>query len=166
VDAELWGITGLATVLNDQQGLPLNGQAINCLRSFPGRGFVVWGARTLAGSDALRSEYKYVPVRRTALYIEESLSRGLHWAAVEPNAEPLWAAIRTSANAFLHGLWRQGAFQGRTPLHAYFVKCDATTTTPSDVSAGVVNLLVGFAPLKPVEFVVLRIQQLAGHGPT
>jgi hypothetical protein len=159
LDTTLIGVTGLATAVNDTENDTLNPLAISGLRSFPGRGFVAWGARTLAGSDPLRSEYKYVPVRRTALFIEESLHRGLSWAVFEPNAEPLWAAIRTSANAFLHGLWRQGAFQGSTQGHSYFVKCDATTTTPSDISAGVVNILVGFVPLKPAEFVVLRIQQ-------
>ena len=166
VAAELRGITGLAVVLNDTQGHPLNSQAINCLRSFPAYGHVVWGARTLAGADALASEWKYVPVRRLALFIEESVVSGTQWAVFEPNAEPLWAQLRLSVGAFMHSLFRQGAFQGRTPLHAYFVKCDATTTTPNDINQGVVNLLVGFAPLKPAEFVILRIQQLAGQGPT
>jgi len=156
-DAELWGITGLAVNLTD----PLNGQlnpvAINCLRSFPAYGHLVWGARTLAGADALASEWKYVPVRRLALFIEESLYRGTQWAVFEPNAEPLWASLRLSVGAFMRGLSRLGAFHGPTPQHTHFVKCDATTTTPNDVSAGVVNILVGFAPLKPAEFVILHL---------
>jgi len=157
VDAELRGVTGLATALTDKQAQPLNTLAINGLRSFPTCGRVVWGARTLAGADTLASEWKYVAVRRLALFIEESVLRGTRWAVFEPNAEPLWARLRLSVGAFLYGLWRQGAFQGSTQWHAYFVKCDATTTTPSDLSEGVVNMLVGFAPLKPVEFVLIRL---------
>jgi phage tail sheath protein FI len=84
----------------------------------------------------------------------------------EPNDEPLWAQIRLSIGAFLHGLFKQGAFQGQTPREAYFVKCDRETTTQADVTAGVVNINVGFAPLKPAEFVVIQIRQIAGHVQT
>jgi phage tail sheath protein FI len=126
-------------------------------------GSVVWGARTLQGNDEIGSEWKYVPVRRTALYIEESLFRGLKWVVFEPNDEPLWAQIRLNVGAFLNDLFRQGAFQGRTPRDAYFVKCDKDTTTQNDINRGIVNILVGFAPLKPAEFVVLKLQQMAGQ---
>ena len=133
------------------------------IRSFPVYGIVSWGARTLEGADVLASEWKYVPVRRTALYLEESLFRGLKWVVFEPNDEPLWAQIRLNVGAFMQNLFRQSAFQGRTAREAYFVKCDSETTTQADIDLGIVNILVGFAPLKPAEFVVLRIQQLAGQ---
>jgi phage tail sheath protein FI len=121
----------------------------------------VWGARTLLGSDRAASEWKYVPVRRTALFIEASVDRGTQWVVFEPNGEPLWAQIRLSVSAFLQELFGQGAFRGASPAEAYFVKCDAQTTTQADIDLGVVNMLVGFAPLKPAEFVVLRISRRA-----
>ena len=111
----------------------------------------------------MASEWKYVPVRRTALFIEESLYRGTKWVVFEPNDEPLWAQIRLNIGAFMHDLFRKGACQGTTPQKAYFVKCDSETTTQNDINNGVVNILVGFAPLKPAEFVVLKIQQIAGQ---
>ncbi len=120
---------------------------------FPHYGSVVWGARTMRGADVAADEYKYVPVRRTALYIEESLYRGTKWVVFEPNDEPLWAQIRLNVGAFMHDLFRKGAFQGQTPQEAYFVKCDKETTTQNDINLGIVNILVGFAPLKPAEFV-------------
>jgi len=123
----------------------------------------VWGARTLQGDDRLASEWKYIPVRRTALFIEESLYRGLQWVVFEPNDEPLWAQIRLNVGAFMHNLFRLGAFQGQTPKDAYLVKCDSETTTQNDIDLGIVNILVGFAPLKPAEFVIIQIQQLAGQ---
>jgi phage tail sheath protein FI len=126
----------------------------------------VWGSRTLYGQNNRGSEWKYIPVRRMALFLEESLYRGTQWVVFEPNDEPLWAQIRLNIGAFLQGLFRQGAFQGRTPRQAYFVKCDSETTTQSDINLGVVNILVGFAPLKPAEFVVIKIQQIAGDIPT
>jgi Bacteriophage tail sheath protein len=141
----------------------LNPIGINCLRAFAATGRVVWGARTLRGSDQLSDEYKYIPVRRTALYIEESLYRGLKWVVFEPNDEPLWAQIRLNAGAFMHSLFRQGAFQGSSPRDAYFVKCDKETTTQNDIDLGIVNIVVGFAPLKPAEFVVIKLQQIAGQ---
>jgi phage tail sheath protein FI len=139
----------------------LNPLGINCLRSFPVIGRVVWGARTLRGADILADEYKYVPVRRLALYIEESLYRGTQWVVFEPNDEPLWAEIRLNLGAFMQNLFRQGALEGKSPREAYFVKCDAETTTPNDQNLGRVNILVGFAPLRPAEFVILQIQQIA-----
>jgi phage tail sheath protein FI len=165
-DAALVGASSLRTVLTDLESGTLNARAVNCLRSFRTHGNVAWGARTLRGSDDLGSEWKYVPVRRTALFIEASLHRGTQWVVFEPNDELLWAQIRLNVGAFMQSLFRQGAFQGTTPREAYFVKCDAQTTTPSDIDVGVVNILVGFAPLKPAEFVVLRMQQLAGQVQT
>lgn len=161
VDATLTGISGLAVNLTDAENGMLNPHGINCLRTFPGTGTVLWGARTLRGSDHLGDEYKYLPVRRLALHIEESLFRGTQWVVFEPNDEPLWAQIRLNLGAFMHNLFRQGAFQGTTARDAYFVKCDRDTTTPNDVNAGRVNILVGFAPVRPAEFVVLQIQQIA-----
>jgi Bacteriophage tail sheath protein len=149
--------------LNDPENGVLNPLGINCLRAFDVYGNVCWGARTLDGADAKASEWKYVPVRRFALFLEESLYRGTKWVVFEPNDEPLWAQIRLNVGAFMHNLFRQGAFQGTTPKEAYFVKCDKETTTQTDINNGVVNILVGFAPLKPAEFVIIRIQQLAGQ---
>jgi phage tail sheath protein FI len=156
-------INGLPATLSDKENGDLNPLGINCLRGFPTIGNVVWGARTLDGADALASQWKYIPVRRLALYIEESLYRGTQWVVFEPNDEPLWAQIRLNIGAFMNGLFRQGAFQGSTPRDAYLVKCDRETTTQDDINRGVVNILVGFAPLKPAEFVVIKIQQLAGQ---
>jgi phage tail sheath protein FI len=122
---------------------------------------VVWGARTLKGTDAEASNWKYIPVRRLAYTIEESVVRGIKWATFEPNDQALWAQIELSVNAFMHTLFTQGAFQGTTPSQAYFVKCDNTTTTPADMENGIVNIVIGFAPIKPAEFVMLTIQQTA-----
>jgi phage tail sheath protein FI len=163
LDAALAGVQGLQVNLNDLENGTLNLLGINVLRSFPVSGRVVWGARTLRGADQAADEYKYVPVRRLALFIEESLYRGTQWVVFEPNDEPLWAQIRLNVGAFMQNLFRQGAFQGRSPREAYLVKCDAETTTQDDINRGIVNILVGFAPLKPAEFVIIRIQQLAGQ---
>ena len=163
LDAALNGIQGLQVNLTDDENGQLNPLGINCLRSFPITGRVVWGARTLRGADQLADEYKYVPVRRTALFLEESLYRGTQWVVFEPNDEPLWAQIRLNLGAFMQNLFRQGAFQGKTPREAYFVKCDKETTTQNDINLGIVNILVGFAPLKPAEFVIIKIQQIAGQ---
>jgi phage tail sheath protein FI len=163
IDAIIQGAQGLSYTLTDAENGTLNPLGINCLRTFAVYGTVTWGARTLFGSDARADEYKYIPVRRIALYIEESLYRGTKWVVFEPNDEPLWAQIRLNVGAFMQTLFRQGAFQGSTPQAAYFVKCDSETTTPTDQNLGVVNILVGFAPLKPAEFVVIQIQQMAGQ---
>jgi hypothetical protein len=163
LDATLVGVPRLSVPLTDAENGELNPLGINCLRSLPATGRVVWGARTLRGADQLADEYKYTPVRRTALFIEESLYRGLKWVVFEPNDESLWAQIRLNAGAFMHNLFRQGAFQGSSPRDAYFVRCDKDTTTQNDINLGVVNVVIGFAPLKPAEFVVLRIQQIAGQ---
>ncbi|QDT90447.1 phage tail sheath family protein [Gimesia algae] len=163
LDASLNGIHSLAVKLTDEENGILNQVGINCLRSFPAAGNVVWGARTMDGDDQLGSEWKYIPVRRTALYIEESLYRGTHWAVFEPNDEPLWAQLRLNIGAFMNDLFRQGAFQGRSPRESYFVKCDKDTTTQNDINRGIVNVVVGFAPLKPAEFVVIKLTQIAGQ---
>jgi phage tail sheath protein FI len=143
-----------ARALSDLQQAALNPLAINCLRLLP-QGAVLWGARTLAGADTQADDFKYVPVRRLALYLEDSLERGLAWTAFQPNGEALWARVRLACGAFMHGLFRQGAFQGTTPRDAYFVRCDASTTRAADIAVGVLHLQIGFAPLKPAEFVVL-----------
>lgn len=162
-EASLTGVVGVKTMLtNDENGV-LNPKAVNCIRNFPTYGTIIWGARTLQGNDERGSEWKYIPVRRTALFLEESLFRALKWVVFEPNDEPLWAQIRLNVGAFLHDLFRQGAFQGKTPQEAYFVKCDKETTTQNDINLGIVNIVVGFAPLKPAEFVIIKIQQIAGQ---
>jgi hypothetical protein len=161
-DATLRGAS-VAITIGDADNGTLNPLGLNVLRNLPVFGNVGWGARTLVGADQLTSEWKYIPVRRTALYIEESLYEGLKWVVFEPNDEPLWAQIRLNVGAFMQNLFRQGAFQGSTPRDAYFVKCDKTTTTQNDIDRGIVNILVGFAPLKPAEFVVIQIQQMAGQ---
>ncbi|MDO9029024.1 MAG: phage tail sheath subtilisin-like domain-containing protein [Hydrogenophaga sp.] len=163
LDASFSGVQGFSYTMTDGQNGLLNPLGLNCLRSFPVTGNLVWGARTLAGADQLASEWKYLPVRRFALFLEESLYRGSQWVVFEPNDEPLWAQIRLNVGAFMQNLFRQGAFQGRSPREAYFVKCDRETTTQNDINLGIVNILVGFAPLKPAEFVVLKIQQMAGQ---
>ena len=162
-EATLTGVQAFEYTLNNGENGILNSQGVNCLRWFSVYGFVSWGARTLLGSDDAGSEYKYVAVRRTALYLEESLLRGLQWAVFEPNDVPLWAQIRLNVGAFMQDLFRKGAFQGTTPHDAYFVKCDSETTTQEDIDNGIVNVVVGFAPLKPAEFVVITVQQIAGQ---
>ncbi|HXM73990.1 MAG TPA: phage tail sheath C-terminal domain-containing protein, partial [Chthoniobacterales bacterium] len=163
LDATLAGAPQLSVALTDDENGELNPKGINCLRSRPAAGRAIWGSRTRLGDDRLASEWKYISPRRTALFIEESLYRGTQWVVFEPNDEPLWAQIRLNIGAFMNGLFRQGAFQGTTPKDAYFVKCDKETTTQTDINLGVVNIVVGFAPLKPAEFVVIKIQQIAGQ---
>jgi phage tail sheath protein FI len=162
-EATLSGVSQLSVTLTDAENGQLNPLGVNCLRAFPVIGRVVWGARTLRGADLLADEWKYIPVRRTALFIEESLFRGTQWVVFEPNDEPLWAQIRLNVGAFMNSLFRQGAFQGKTPQEAYLVKCDKETTTQDDINRGVVNIVVGFAPLKPAEFVIITIRQIVGQ---
>jgi hypothetical protein len=163
IEATLAGVQGLAVTLGQAESGILNAQGVNALMLIPAAGPVIWGARTGRGADVLASEWKYVPVRRLALYIEESLARGTRWAVFEPNDERLWSSLRQSIGTFMQQLFRQGAFQGTSASEAYYVACDANTTTPTDVLSGVVNVVVGFAPLKPAEFVVLKFQQQAGQ---
>lgn len=161
VDSPLRTVQGLSRTLSDDENGRLNPKGLNVLRSFPLYGVVPWGARTLHGDDQLSDQqWKYVPVRRLALHIESSLQRGLKWAVFEPNGEMLWAQIRLTVGAFMQELFRQGAFAGTTPSQAYFVLCDRTTTSPHDRDRGICNVRVGFAPLKPAEFVVLTIEQI------
>jgi phage tail sheath protein FI len=162
-EASVTGVSGVSVPLNDIENGTLNPAAVNCIRNFNVYGTVVWGARTLQGNDQIGSQWKYIPVRRLALFIEETLFRALKWVVFEPNDEPLWAEIRLNVGAFMQNLFRQGAFQGKTPQEAYFVKCDKETTTQNDINLGIVNIAVGFAPLKPAEFVVIQIQQMAGQ---
>lgn len=162
--AALSNVIALEANLIDAEIDVLNLQGINCLRNAPTVGkVVVWGARTLRGADQLADEYKYIPVRRTAQYIATSVLANTQWAAFEPNGEPLWMRLRGGVGGLMSELFRQGAFPGATADQAYFVKCDATTTTQADIDAGIVNIQVGFAPLRPAEFVVIAIRQIAGR---
>ena len=168
IQTALLGTSGVdpnGVMTDPQQGI-LNQNAIDCLRQFPGIGTVVFGARTTAGADAntAQQQWKYVAVRRMALFIEQTLNANLTWAVFEPNATPLWSALTQEVTAFMLSLFRQGAFAGTTPSQAFVVQCDSTTTTPTDVANGVVNILIGFAPLVPAEFVVVQIAQLAGQA--
>lgn len=159
-EASLSGVYGPSLVLSDDGHGVLNPLGVNCIRKFPIYGTVNFGSRTVDGSNALASDWKYVPVRRTASYILRSLSEGLRWAVHKPNGEQLWSQLRLNVTAFMHGMFRQGAFKGVSAREAYFVLCDASTTTPDDINLGVVNIQVGFAPLKPAEFVVVSLRQI------
>jgi Bacteriophage tail sheath protein len=170
LETTILGTTGVVPwgrMTDMQQGV-LNLDGVNCLREFPGLGPpVVFGARTLVSSNTAFQQWKYVPVRRTALFIEQSLYGSLGWAVFQPNDTPLWNALTQEVEAFMLTLFRQGSyFQGSTPTDAFLVQCDSTTTSPTDQQNGVVNILVGFAPLKPAEFVVIQIAQLAGQTQT
>ncbi|MCU1682730.1 MAG: phage tail protein [Amycolatopsis sp.] len=162
-DATLNGVSKLTLKMNDLENGRLNPQGLNCLRTLPVFGNVAWGARTGFGSDQRADQWKYVPVRRLALFLEESLYRGTQWVVFEPNDEPLWSSVRLNVGAFMNNLFRQGAFQGSTPQQAYKVTCDATNNPQNTIDQGIVNIQVGFAPLKPAEFVIIQIQQLAGQ---
>ncbi len=162
-DATTVGVRKLVYTMTDGENGQLNPWGVNCLRTVPIIGNLVWGGRTLEGADRLASEWKYIPIRRLALFLEESLYRGTQWVVFEPNDEPLWAQIRLNVGAFMHNMFRKGAFQGTSPREAYFVKCDKETTTQNDRDQGIVNILVGFAPLKPAEFVIIKISQIAGE---
>jgi phage tail sheath protein FI len=162
-EATLRGVQKLDYDLTDPENGVLNPIAVNCLRTFPANGVVAWGARTSAGGDASATDYRYVPVRRLANFLESSLLAGLRWVVFEPNDEALWSQIRLNIGSFMQGLFRQGAFAGVTPKEAYLVRCDASTTTPDDQAKGIVNVLVGFAPVRPAEFVILQIKQLAAQ---
>jgi phage tail sheath protein FI len=163
-EAVLNGVQSMVYKLSDAENGVLNPLGLNCFRTFPVYGPVLWGARTLVGADALANQWKYVPIRRMALFLEESLYRGTQWVVFEPNDERLWAAIRLNVGSFMQTYFLKGAFQGQTPNQAYFVKCDSETTTQTDIDNGVVNILVGFAPLFPAEFVVIQIEQLTGQA--
>jgi phage tail sheath protein FI len=166
---------GLETIVNNTTGVVERGQmtdlrqgtlnplGVNCLRDFPGVGTVVFGARTLVTENPALEQWRYVPVRRIALFLEQTLYRNLGWVVFEPNDEPLWVAIKNTIESFMLSLFHQGAFQGDTPSQAFQVKCDSSTTTQQDIDNGIVNIIVAFAPLKPAEFVIIKIAQLAGQ---
>jgi hypothetical protein len=160
VDASLNGVVGLTAELSDVEHGTLNPIGVDVIRRFAGAGIVSFGARTVTSDP----EWLYVPVRRTAIMLRVSIYYGIQWAVFEPNDEPLWAQLRLNIGSFMTTLFRKGAFAGSTPTEAFFVKCDAETTTATDQAAGVVNVLVGFAPLRPAEFVVVQISQSAGQG--
>jgi uncharacterized protein len=156
-EANVTGAVGLTRQLTDAEQDTLNPIGVNALRFFPASGIVVWGARTLA--TQADPEYRYIPIRRLAIFLERSIQNGIQWAVFEPNDEDLWASLRLNIGAFMMTLVRQGAFQGSTPAQAFFVKCDAQTNPQDQINAGIVTVLVGFAPLRPAEFVVIRISQ-------
>jgi phage tail sheath protein FI len=156
-EATIAGVAGLSVSLNDRDGSHLNSLGINGLRSFAEYGHVIWGARTIRGADRLAHEFKYVPVRRVALFIEESVSRGLGWTLVEPFGEPLWSRVRQSVGDFMHGLFVQGAFPASTPEQAFVVRCGTDTMAPEDIALGRLTIVIGFAPLRAGEFVTLTI---------
>jgi hypothetical protein len=156
------GVVDTGRMTDSRQGT-LNPLGVNCLRDFRGIPTVIFGARTLAAQNVALEQWWYVPVRRMALFLEQTLRNNLTWVIFEPNDDPLWVAIRTSIESFMLSLFHQGAFQGNTPSAAFLVLCDATTTTQQDIDNGVVNIVVGFAPLKPAEFVIIKIAQLAGQ---
>jgi phage tail sheath protein FI len=165
LETTILGTTGVVpwgAMTDPRQGV-LNPLGINCIRTFPGMGTVVFGARTLVSANPAYEQWKYVAVRRMALFLEQSLYSSLGWAIFEPNDTPLWNALKQEVDAFMLGLFRQGAFQGATADKAFVVKCDSSTTTQDNIDQGIVNILVGFAPLKPAEFVVVQIAQLAGQ---
>ncbi|CAN0309969.1 unnamed protein product, partial [Phaeothamnion confervicola] len=160
-DAVLRGAMPSVQVNDEVNGTLSSEYGINVIRTFPVYGTVSWGARTVQGGDDRASQWKYLPVRRLALHIENSLFVGTKWAVFEPNDEPLWGQLRLNVGTFMHDLFRQGAFAGASPSEAYLVNCDSSTTTESDRNNGIVNIVVGFAPAKPAEFVIVSIQQLA-----
>ena len=164
ISATLNGVQNMTYQLSDQENGALNPLGLNCFRTFPIYGPVLWGSRTLVGADAMASQWKYVPVRRMAMFLESSLYQGTQWVVFQPNDERLWAAIRLNVGSFMQTYFLKGAFQGTTPDQAYFVKCDDETTTQTDIDNGIVNILVGFAPLMPAEFVVIQIEQLTGQS--
>ncbi|MEA2721879.1 MAG: uncharacterized protein QOJ39_3743 [Candidatus Eremiobacteraeota bacterium] len=158
-EAGVAGALGPFVQVSDTEQDVLNPVSLNVIRTVPTSGLVVWGARTI-GSDA---EWRYVPVRRMAIFLRTSIYYGIQWAVFEPNAEPLWASLRLNVRAFMLTQFRAGAFKGVKPSDAFFVLCDETTTTATDIDNGVVNILVGFAPLKPAEFVVLKLSQIVNQ---
>jgi phage tail sheath protein FI len=140
----------------------LNPIGINCIRDFrrEGRGILVWGARTTSSNG----DWRYVPVRRLYLYLKRSLEIGTQWVVFEPNDEPTWTGVTASVSGFLNVTWRNGALMGSTPDQAYFVRCDRTTMTQDDIDNGRLIIEIGFAPVKPAEFIILRIMQKTADG--
>jgi hypothetical protein len=149
------GITGLAFQVTDPEQGDLNRSGLNCIRSFPGRGIRVWGARTISSDP----EWRYINVRRLFIYVSDSIMLGTQWAVFEPNDERLWTQLQIAVTNFLTISWRSGALFGGTPDEAFYVKCDHETNPPELIEAGQVTTEVGIAPVKPAEFVVFRISQ-------
>ena len=158
VEAELHSIVSLSTVLNTKEYDQLNILGINVIRDIPNTGIVVMGARTVASSTS--SEWKYVPIRRTAIYIEQSINKGTDWAVHEPNGQALWQKLEFAIRAFMDQLFRMGLFAGATADEAYVVRCDRSLQTQASIDEGVVRILVGFAPIRPAEFIILNIEKL------
>jgi Bacteriophage tail sheath protein len=165
IDATVIGAVGVAVAINDQDNNVLNALGVNCVREFPARGVVNWGSRTARGGDAMNDEFKYVPTKRLSLYVEESIKSGTQWAVFEHNNEATWAKIRQTVGAFLHSAWTQGALMGKKESEAFYVKCDRTTMTQSDIDNGHLNIEIGIAQTRPAEFMVIRIQQLMQPKP-
>ena len=162
VEAAISGAAGLEFAVEDGEQDQLNPLGVNCIRQRPGFGSVIWGSRML--STKADPEWRYVPVRRTAIFIEQSIYNGIQWAVFEPNDHPLWSSLRANIESFMNGLFRASAFQGAKASDAYFVRCGlGSTMTQDDIDRGQVIVLVGFAPLKPAEFVIVRIQQKIGQ---
>lgn len=156
-EANVIGPLDLEYSVTDSEQDILNPIGVNCIRNFPASGLIIWGARTMGTlSDP---EWRYIPVRRYAIYLEQSIYRGTQWAVFEPNDQRLWAALTANISDFMMGEFRQGALAGTTPQQAFAVKCDADLNPDSEVNAGRVNMEVKFAPLKPAEFVIIRISQ-------
>jgi uncharacterized protein len=151
------GALGLEFNITKGEQDVLNPRGVNCIRAFPGRGILIWGARTAASDPA----WKYVNVRRLFIFVEKSIELGTQWVVFEPNDERLWARVKQTINQFLMGVWRSGALMGTTEDEAFFVKCDRTTMTQNDIDNGRLVVLVGIAPVKPAEFVIFRIAQVA-----
>lgn len=162
--AEIENVYDLKLHINNGDNEVLNSAGINAIRKFQGR-IICWGARTIDGADSSGSEWKYIPIRRTALFIEESLCEGLKWVVFEPNTETLWAQIRNSIEPFMHQLFIAGAFQGIKPGDAYYIKCDSDTIAQNDIDNGIINIQIGFAPLEPAEFVIIDIQLMTAQNP-
>jgi phage tail sheath protein FI len=156
-EAVLRAVTGVEVKLRESHQEALNQAGVNCMRVLQGFGLVVFGARTLSANKG-RSDWMYVPVKRLALHLEQCLDKGLAWTTSQPNAEPLWARIRSGVSAFMQSFYRDGAFQGSKPDQAYFVRCDASTMTQADIDNGFACLNVGFAPLRPAEFITLQFK--------
>jgi phage tail sheath protein FI len=156
--AHLQGAVGVASAVDDQTAATLRGQGVNAIRQIPNRGIVVWGARTVGGGRDQGEDWKYVPVRRTALYIEESIEHGIEWVDFEPNDEPTWRTLRETVASFLTEMFQQGAFAGATPAESFYVRCGSDTTTQRDIDNGIVVVEIGFAPFRPAEFVNFRIR--------
>ena len=146
---------GFEKLLNKSQQDVLNPEGINCFRFFEGRGFRLWGARTISSDP----EWKYVNLRRYFAYLEHSIDKGTQWAVFEPNGEQLWGNVRRTVEDFMFNEWQMGALLGDKPEKAYFVKCDRSTMTQNDLDNGRLVCLVGLAPLRPAEFVIFRIGQ-------